>query len=79
MGRYYWVSNLRKELKEAQALNEKQRRTISGLKACLWIAMLGWMLTLASGIALWKITDKSAPPPIRLLEPDFGWGFNRGN
>ena len=72
------VSNLRKELKEAKALNEKQRRTIRGLQVVLWMALIGWTITLASGIALWKITEKSAPSPIRLMEPDFGWGYNRG-
>jgi len=74
----HWVSNIRKELKEAKAINEKQRRTIRGLQVVLWMALIGWILTLASGIALWKITDKSVPPPIRLLEPDFGCGYNRG-
>lgn len=75
----HWTSGLREELKEARALVETQRKTIKGLRACLWIALFGWLLTLSSGIALWQITDKPAPPPVRLMEPDFGWGYNRAN
>ena len=74
----HWTSGLRKELKEAQALVKTQRRTIRGLQACLWVAMFGWLLTIASGVALWKITEKPAPPPLKLFEQDFGWGYRNG-
>ena len=73
------ISNLRHQLKEAKALNVRYKKTIRWLHFTLWVALVGWALTLLSGIALWQITDRPAPPPLRLMEPDFGWGYHRAN
>ena len=69
-------SLLRRRCKKPLTIEEQHKKKIKHLRYMLLMMLLGWTLTLASGLVVWRAAGY---PPVYLFEQNFGWGYKYVN